>query len=61
VAIAALAQDDKALVGEAADLLYHLLVVLESRGIDLDDVFDELEQRMSATALRQEARKTAAR
>jgi phosphoribosyl-ATP pyrophosphohydrolase len=61
VAIAALVQDDKALVGEVADLLYHLLVVLESRDIDLDDVFDELEQRMSATALRQEARKTAAR
>jgi phosphoribosyl-ATP pyrophosphohydrolase len=61
VAIAALAQDDKALVGETADLLYHLLVVLESRGIDLDDVFDELEQRMSATALKQEARKAAAR
>ena len=33
VAIAALAQDKKALVGETADLLYHLLVVLESRGV----------------------------
>jgi phosphoribosyl-ATP pyrophosphohydrolase len=61
VAIAALAQDDKALVGEVADLLYHLLVLLESREIDLDDVLDELERRMSATALRQEARKAAAR
>jgi phosphoribosyl-ATP pyrophosphohydrolase len=29
-AIAALAQDDDALIAEAADLLYHLLVVLES-------------------------------
>lgn len=61
VAIASLAQDDKALVGETADLLYHLLVVLESRGIDLDDVFDELERRMSATALAQKARKAASR
>ena len=61
VAIAALVQDDKALVAEVADLLYHLLVVLESRDIDLDDVFDELEQRMSATALKQEAQKAAAR
>ncbi len=62
VAIAALAQDDKALVGETADLLYHLLVLLESREIDLDDVLDELERRMSATALKQEAaRKAAAR
>ena len=33
VAIAALAQDKKALVAETADLLYHLLVVLESRRV----------------------------
>ena len=39
VAIAALAQDKEALVGEAADLLYHLLVVLESRRVALDDVY----------------------
>jgi len=61
VAIAALAQDEKALVGEAADLLYHLLVVLESRHIALDDVLDELERRMSATDLEQKRRKAAAR
>lgn len=61
VAIAALAQDAKALVGETADLLYHLLVVLESRHIPLDDVLDELERRMSATALEQKKRKTASR
>jgi phosphoribosyl-ATP pyrophosphohydrolase len=61
VAIAALAQDDKALIGETADLLYHLLVVLESRHIALDDVLGELERRMSATALNQNRRKAAAR
>ena len=61
VAIAALAQDKKALVGEAADLLYHLLVVLESRHIALDDVLDELERHMSATDLEQKRRKAAAR
>src|SRR5690242_10753169 len=42
VAIAALAQDKEALTGEAADLLYHLLVVLESRHIALDDVLGEI-------------------
>jgi phosphoribosyl-ATP pyrophosphohydrolase len=31
VVIAALGEDDAALHGEAADLLYHLLVLLESR------------------------------
>jgi len=37
VAIAALAQDKGALIAETADLLYHLLVVLESRHVALDD------------------------
>ena len=33
--IAAIHEDDKHLTGEAADLLYHLLVVLHARGISL--------------------------
>jgi phosphoribosyl-ATP pyrophosphohydrolase len=61
VAIAALAQDKKALIAETADLLYHLLVVLESRHIPLDDVLEELERRMSATDLEQKRRKAASR
>src|SRR3990172_6815202 len=50
VAIAAIAQDKNALVAETADLLYHLLVVLESRGVSLDEVLDELERGMALTA-----------
>ena len=61
VAIAALAQDKRALVGESADLLYHLLVVLESRDVDLDEVFDELERRMTLTAVGEKRQKTASR
>ena len=61
VAIAALAQDKDALILETADLLYHLLVVLESRRVSLDDVLGELERRMSATDLEQKRRKAAAR
>lgn len=49
VAIAALAQDKTALISETADLLYHLLVLLESRDVTLDDVCDELERRMGET------------
>ncbi len=60
VAIAALAQDKSALIAETADLLYHLLVVLESRHVSLDDVLEELERRMSATELLKR-RKAAAR
>jgi phosphoribosyl-ATP pyrophosphohydrolase len=61
MAIAALAQDDQALIGETADVLYHMLVVLESRGVTLEEVFDELERRMSATYLNEKRRKAAAR
>jgi phosphoribosyl-ATP pyrophosphohydrolase len=43
--IAASAQDDSALRAEAADVLYHLLVVLEARGVKLADVLSELEGR----------------
>ncbi len=61
VAIAALVQDKKALVGETADLLYHLLVLLESRDVSLDEVFDELERRMALTAVGEKRQKTASR
>ncbi len=36
-ALAAVAQDDAALLGEAADLLYHLGVLLRARGLSLGD------------------------
>ncbi|EQD65083.1 bifunctional phosphoribosyl-AMP cyclohydrolase/phosphoribosyl-ATP pyrophosphatase protein, partial [mine drainage metagenome] len=35
-ALAAVAEDDEALRGEAADLLYHLLVLLRARGLSLE-------------------------
>ena len=37
-ALAAVAQDDDALLGEAADLAYHLLVLLRARGLGLEDM-----------------------
>jgi phosphoribosyl-ATP pyrophosphohydrolase len=43
--IAAISQSDAALTGEAADVLYHLLVLLKARGISLDAVMNELEKR----------------
>jgi phosphoribosyl-ATP pyrophosphohydrolase/phosphoribosyl-AMP cyclohydrolase len=43
--IAAKNDDPKQLVAETADLLYHLLVMLVARGVDLNDVRDELVQR----------------
>lgn len=49
VAIAALAEDDAALIGESADLLFHLAVVLKSRGLSLSAVADELARRHASS------------
>jgi phosphoribosyl-ATP pyrophosphohydrolase/phosphoribosyl-AMP cyclohydrolase len=45
LALAAAAQDKVRVTAEAADLLYHLLLLLELRELTLRDVVDELEQR----------------
>ncbi|GAB2656936.1 bifunctional phosphoribosyl-AMP cyclohydrolase/phosphoribosyl-ATP diphosphatase HisIE [Arenimonas aestuarii] len=47
-ALAAVAQDDAALLGEAADLAFHLLVLLRSRGLGLADVEAVLRDRHAA-------------
>ena len=44
-ALAAVIEDDEALLGESADLLFHLLVLLRQRGLGLDDVRRTLESR----------------
>jgi phosphoribosyl-ATP pyrophosphohydrolase len=45
VVVAANSEDDARLASEAADLLYHLLVLLEARGVPLDAVLQELQSR----------------
>lgn len=47
-ALAAVVQDDAALRGEAADLLYHLQVLLRARGLSLDDAVAVLRKRHGA-------------
>lgn len=49
-ALAAVAQDDAALLGEAADLVFHLTVLLRARGLGLDDVVSVLRDRHAAAA-----------
>lgn len=44
-ALAAVAQDDEDLLGESADLVYHLIVLLRSRGLGLADVERVLRER----------------
>jgi phosphoribosyl-ATP pyrophosphohydrolase len=45
VVIAAMEGDPRALVSESADLLYHLLVLLQTRKVPLEDVLSELKRR----------------
>ncbi len=44
-ALAAVAEDERALKGEAADLIYHLIVILAARDVRLSDVIDVLKAR----------------
>ncbi len=44
-ALAGVAEDDDALLGEASDLLFHLLVLLRARGLSLADALQVLETR----------------
>jgi phosphoribosyl-ATP pyrophosphohydrolase len=57
--IAALGPDKSALTREAADLVYHLLVLLECRGVALSGVLAELESRMGTSGLAEKAARKA--
>jgi len=50
VAMAAVSENNTALAGEAADLLFHLMVLLESRDLSLDDVVAVLRKRHAIRA-----------
>jgi len=55
VVIAALSEDDAALHGEAADLIYHLLVLLEARDTNLAPVLDVLAERHGVSGITEKA------
>jgi len=54
-AIAAISEDRERVIGEAADVLYHLLVVLHARGVKLDEVEAELGARTRQSGLDEKA------
>ena len=54
-AIAAVGEDKSRMVAEAADLLYHLIVVLHARGITLHEVEAELGARTHQSGLDEKA------
>ena len=53
--VAALTGDREALVGEAADVLFHLLVLLAEKGVALDEVMAELDRREGTSGLAEKA------
>lgn len=53
--IAALTEDEKALTGEAADLLFHLLMLLADCDLPLADVLAELDAREGVSGLVEKA------
>ena len=53
--LAAVGEDRDHLIGEAADLLYHLLVVLRARGIALSEVEAVLATRTTKSGLEEKA------
>lgn len=53
--IAAMTGDRENLTAEAADVLYHLLVVLQGARIPLSDVMKELERRTGQSGLTEKA------
>jgi phosphoribosyl-ATP pyrophosphohydrolase len=56
--IAAVHEDRARLIAEAADLLYHLLVVLKARGIALSDVEAVLAERTGQSGLAEKTSRT---
>jgi phosphoribosyl-ATP pyrophosphohydrolase len=54
-AIAAVAEDKNRMIAEAADVLYHLLVVLHARGVSLAEVEAALAERTRQSGLDEKA------
>ena len=53
--IAALTEGEAELVGEAADLLFHLMVLLGAKGVAFDTVLAELERREGTSGIAEKA------
>lgn len=53
--IEAVKGDQAALTSEAADVLYHLLVMLAARDVSLTDVLDELARRQNQSGIVEKA------
>ncbi|RZF60977.1 phosphoribosyl-ATP diphosphatase [Sphingomonas populi] len=59
VVIAAVSEGPQALTGEAADLVFHLLVLLADAGLSLEDVRAELRRREGVSGIDEKAARPA--
>lgn len=57
--VAALAEDRAAVIGEAADLLFHLTVLLAEAEVPLGEVLAELERREGLSGIAEKAARPA--
>lgn len=53
--VAALSQNDEALIGEAADTIFHLLILLAQRNIPFEAVLAELARREGVSGIEEKA------
>ena len=53
--IAALSGTADELTGEAADLLFHLLVLLDAKGVTLESVLNEIDRREGVSGIAEKA------
>jgi phosphoribosyl-ATP pyrophosphohydrolase len=53
--IAALAGDEAELVGEAADVIFHLMVLLAEKGVKFEQVLAELDRREGVSGITEKA------
>jgi phosphoribosyl-ATP pyrophosphohydrolase len=58
--IAALTESRESLVGEAADLLFHLMVLLSAKDVPLADVLAELDRREGLSGIAEKAARSKA-
>jgi phosphoribosyl-ATP pyrophosphohydrolase len=56
--IAAITGDSAKLTSEAADLIFHLMILLEDGGVSMDDVLAELDRREGLSGLVEKASRT---
>jgi phosphoribosyl-ATP pyrophosphohydrolase len=56
--VSAVSRDKQGMTGEAADVLYHLLVLLKAADVTLDEVMAELERRTGQSGLEEKAART---